>query len=176
MLVLAGCSTAQGAGPGAAGADDGIEMIPVAQRKPVPDVAGRGLDDQPVILSGFAGKVVVVNLWGSWCGPCRGEADDLAKVAGETADKGVQFFGIDVKDLKPDAPRAFVREHGITYPNLYDPQGMTLLGFPPSVLNAQAIPSTLVVDRSGRIAARALQPLTGEQLHRMVDPVVAEGQ
>lgn len=73
-----------------------------------------------ITLSGYADKVVVLNIWGSWCPPCRAEAPELQSVYDQTKDSGVQFLGIDVRDDDRSAPQDFVRDHGITYPSIYD--------------------------------------------------------
>jgi thiol-disulfide isomerase/thioredoxin len=72
------------------------------------------------------GQVVVVNIWGSWCGPCRVEAPELEIVHQQTQASGVRFLGIDVRDLR-SAAEDFVTAHGVTYPSIFDPPGRSLL-------------------------------------------------
>ncbi|WP_232247985.1 TlpA family protein disulfide reductase [Streptacidiphilus rugosus] len=137
-------------------------------------LSGRDLDGAHLDLAGFRGKVVVLNVWGSWCGPCRAEAGDLEAVFTAERAKGVQFVGINTRDLDVSAAKAFVRSASLSYPNLYDPQGSLLLRFPAGSINPQAIPSTLILDRQGRIAVRALQPVTRAQLESLLGPVLQE--
>lgn len=177
-LALTACSADQ-AGP--SGGDSNIvqgtgEVTHVAagERQQVPDLSGETVDGGRLSLSDYRGQVLVLNVWGAWCAPCRAEAPHLVAVAEETADEGVQFIGINTRDLGTTNPRKFEENYGVPYPSLYDPDGRLVLQFPTGSLNPQAIPTTLVVDREGRIAARALKPLTEDELHAMLDPVLAE--
>ena len=113
----------------------------------------------------------MINVWGSWCPPCRKEAPALQAASVETA--GIaQFLGINTKDLDPAPAEAFVRANKITYPSIYDPSGASLLAFagdlPPS-----AIPSTLILDADGRLAVRILGEISTITLVTMVNDVAA---
>lgn len=128
--------------------DDGL--IPERDRQPAPVLAGTTLDGERLDLGDLRGSVVVLNFWASWCAPCRAESATLNEVAGRTADKGVRFVGINVKDELPSA-RAFERKQSVSYPSLHDQPGRLLLRFRKVV--PQTPPTTLVLDREGRIAA-----------------------
>ncbi|NGN63702.1 TlpA family protein disulfide reductase [Streptomyces sp. A7024] len=151
-----------------------ISTVKAADRIAAPDISGKTTHGDQLKLSDFKGKVVVINVWGSWCAPCRAEAPNLKKVADDTEDKDVQFLGINTRDLEVNQAKAFDRSFGIKYPSLYDPAGKLILKFPKGTLSPQAIPSTLILDRDGKIAARALKPLTEKELRKALDPVVAE--
>jgi thiol-disulfide isomerase/thioredoxin len=125
-------------------------------------------------LADYKGKVVVLNVWGSWCGPCRLEAKHFAKVSKETASQGVQFIGINTRDAEKGPAVNFEKDNSITYPSFFDPIGKLILRFPKGTLNPQAIPSTVVIDRDGKIAARTLVALDDVKLHKMIDPLIAE--
>lgn len=153
---------------------DGIATAKTGERQPAPELSGKTLDGKQLSTADYKGKVVVLNVWGSWCAPCRLEAKNFVKVAAETEGKGVQFIGINTRDTSTTPALAFEKGFGVTYPSLYDPTGRMLLKFEKGTLNPQAIPSTLVLDREGKIAARTLQPLSEEKLHEMLDPVLAE--
>lgn len=153
---------------------DGIATVKKSERKPAPDLSGKTLDGKQLDMTAYQGKVVVLNVWGSWCAPCRAEAPNLVKVAEETADKGVQFVGINTRDPSPQPAIAFEQQYKVSYPSLYDPTGKLLLRFEKGTLNPQAIPSTIVIDRDGKIAARSLQALSEKKLREMLDPVIAE--
>ncbi|MET7637109.1 TlpA disulfide reductase family protein [Streptomyces sp. NPDC005438] len=151
-----------------------ITTVPVADRKKVPDLAGETVDGKHLRVADYRGQVVVLNVWGSWCAPCRAEAPNLAKVAKETKGKGVQFVGINTRDLDKANAKAFDRNFGITYPSLFDPSGKLQLKFGRGELPPQSVPSTVVIDRKGRIAARALLALSEKKLRSILEPVMAE--
>ncbi|MEU6364924.1 TlpA disulfide reductase family protein [Streptomyces sp. NPDC046931] len=177
-LVLSACSS--GGTSGGSGntnfitGKDGIATVKKGERAAAPDLSGTTIDGKKLDAVQYKGKVVVINVWGSWCPPCRAEATNFVKVAKETADKGVQFIGINTRDTSTEPARAFEKQYGVMYPSLYDPTGKLMLRFKKGTLNPQAIPSTLVLDRDGKIAARTLQPLSEEKLHEILDPVLAE--
>lgn len=178
VAVLAGgaCLTActdAPSGSGEAGFISGkgiITMLPVDEREAPGEVAGETLDGEQISLSDFAGRTVVVNVWGAWCGPCRREAPDLVAAADELADQGVAFLGIDSRDRDQAAARAFVRRYEIPYPSIYDPAGETLLAFR-GTLTPNSIPSTVVIDEQGRVAARVLGEVSENTLVGLVEDV-----
>lgn len=151
-----------------------ITVLDPADRKEPGEVAGETLDGEQVSLDDYAGQVVVVNVWGSWCGPCRKEAPMLAEAARDLADDGVAFLGIDSRDPSPSAARAFVRRFDIPYPSIYDQQGRTLLAFR-GTLNPNAIPSTVVVDPQGRVAGSVLGEVSRTTLEDLVEEARGSG-
>jgi thiol-disulfide isomerase/thioredoxin len=153
---------------------DGIATAPKGERATAPELSGKTLNGKQLDVADHRGKVVVLNVWGSWCNPCRAEAKYFAKVSREYADKGVQFVGINTRDTSTGPALAFEKDFDVPYPSLYDPTGKLLLRFDKGTLNPQAIPSTLILDRDGGIAARSLSPLSEERLLKMLEPVVAE--
>jgi thiol-disulfide isomerase/thioredoxin len=123
-------------------------------------------------LSDYDGDVVVLNVWGQWCGPCRGEADDLEDVYEATKSLGVEFLGINVRDESQTAAQDFVVSNNVSYSSIYDPPMRTLTalgGVPTSV-----IPTTVVLDRQHRVAAVFLRELLAEDLQPVVERVAAE--
>ncbi len=180
--LLAGCShgddaVAQGGtfefvSPG--GKTDIFYDPPDHRGKPGP-VAGPELTDptRTVSVDDFPGKVVVINVWGQWCGPCRAEAAALQQVYDATRADGVVMLGIDVRDTNRQAAQDFVNDHKVTYPSIYDPAMRTMIAFggkfPTSV-----IPSTLVLDRQHRVAAVFLRELLAADLTPVVRRVAAE--
>ncbi|GAA2560913.1 MULTISPECIES: TlpA family protein disulfide reductase [Streptomyces] len=177
-LLVSACSSGGTSGGGGntnfVTGTDGISTVAKGERDAAPDLSGKTLEGEQLDVADYKGKVVVLNVWGSWCNPCRAEAKYFAKVSEEYADRGVQFVGINTRDTNTRSALAFEEEFGITYPSLYDPTGKLMLRFEKGTLNPQAIPSTLVLDRDGRIAARSLSPLSEERLLKMLKPVVAE--
>ncbi|NIJ14759.1 thiol-disulfide isomerase/thioredoxin [Saccharomonospora amisosensis] len=146
-----------------------------ADRQPLPEVEGEDLFDENkrIAVSDFKGKVVVINIWGQWCGPCRTEAPELQKVYEQTKHLGVQVLGIDVRDYDRSAPRDFMRDRGLTYPSIYDPPGRSLLkltGYPRNV-----VPSTIVVDSRQRVAAVFLRDLLAPDILPLVRRLAQEG-
>lgn len=124
-------------------------------------------------VADFPDQVVVLNIWGQWCGPCRGESSHLQRVYEQVGDRGVAFLGIDVRDPSADKARDYVTDNHVTYPSIYDPamRSLAALGgkFPTSV-----IPTTLVLDRKHRVAAVFLRSLVGTDLKPVVERVAAE--
>ncbi|MFF8104110.1 TlpA family protein disulfide reductase [Streptomyces sp. NPDC016640] len=177
-LLLSACGSGATSGGGGdtnfVTGSDGISTVAEGERDAAPDLSGKTLEGERLDVADYRGKVVVLNVWGSWCNPCRAEAKYFAKVSEEYADRGVQFVGINTRDTSTGAALAFEKDFGITYPSLYDPTGKLMLRFEKGTLNPQAIPSTLILDRDGKIAARTLSPLSEERLLKMLEPVVAE--
>ncbi|MEG8279993.1 TlpA family protein disulfide reductase [Streptomyces sp. AHA2] len=153
---------------------DGIATVARGERTQAPELSGKTIAGKTLDVADYKGKVVVLNVWGSWCNPCRAEAKYFAKVSKAYSGKGVQFVGINTRDTSTGAALAFEEDWGITYPSLYDPTGKLLLRFKKGTLNPQAIPSTLILDREGKVAARSLSALSEERLLKMLKPVVAE--
>ncbi|MFD5267375.1 TlpA family protein disulfide reductase [Streptomyces sp. NPDC058335] len=154
--------------------ENGISTVEKGERTAAPDLSGKTIDGKQLDVASYKGKIVVLNVWGSWCAPCRAEAPNFQKVSSDLKAKGVQFVGINTRDTSTSNARAFEKEQGVTYPSLYDPTGRLMLRFEKGTLNPQAIPSTLVLDRDGKIAARSLAALSEEKLRAMIDPVLAE--
>jgi thiol-disulfide isomerase/thioredoxin len=175
-LVLAGCSNDVGSSgnQGYVAGKGIITSVKAADRKQPGEVAGRTLDGKQVSLADFRGKVVVVNVWGSWCGPCRAEAPMLAQASRDLTKKGVVFLGIDSRDPSKDAAKAFVRRFDVPYPSLYDQQGSTLLAFR-GTLTPNSVPSTVVVDPQGRVSGSVLGSLTRTTLDDLVDDASSGG-
>lgn len=168
--LTSGCTTSATGTDGFASGSGALTRVPVAQRVAAPHLSGKTLTGQPFDSDSLKGKVVVYNVWGSWCAPCRKEAPALAKAALATAGKAT-FVGINTRDSGTAQALALVREAGITYDSLYDPEGRLLLGFgslPPS-----AIPSTIVVDAQGRVAARILGETTEATVTGLVNDTAA---
>ncbi|MFJ8231865.1 TlpA family protein disulfide reductase [Streptomyces sp. NPDC094448] len=178
-LTLSACTSGGTSGGGGqtkfVTSTGGISTVAKADRKPVAEIAGKTLEGEPLDVADFKGKIVVLNVWGSWCPPCRAEAPALVKVANETKANGVEFVGINTRDLNKSPAIAFEKDYKVTYPSLYDPKGKLIVGgFPAGTLNPQAIPSTVVLDRDGKIAARALKAVSEKELRSMIDPLIAE--
>lgn len=149
-----------------------IQQFPVAEREAVDDFGGEFLGGGRLDSSDLDGQVAVYNVWGSWCAPCRQEAPALARVARETTGR-VTFVGINVRDSE-GAARAFERRQQVPYESLRsEDSDEALLAFGSAL--AVAVPTTVVVDREGRIAARVVGPTTYVTLRELVDEVVAEG-
>lgn len=180
-VVLAGCSGGQDAvvqgqqfefvSPGG---KTEIFYDPPATRGRIGELSGDSLMEPGtrISVSDFAGMVVVLNIWGSWCGPCRAEMPDLQRVYDQTKDSGVRFLGIDVRDHDRSAPRDFVANLGITYPSIYDPPGRSLFalaGYPRNI-----VPSTIVLDREHRVAAIFLKALLDTDLLPVVERIADE--
>lgn len=176
--LLSGCAGSQAAQNGPGGSDDRFiagdgtaQVVRASERKAAPSVEGTTLEDKAFRLADLKGKVVVVNFWASWCAPCRGEAPALQRLYTEHRPAGVEFLGIDIRDSK-DAAKAMERNFKVAYPSLFDSDGRVTLAFkdvPPN-----AVPSTLVLDRQGRVAVRIIGATTYSTLGPMIKQIVAE--
>jgi thiol-disulfide isomerase/thioredoxin len=178
-LTLSACSSgtqvSSASGSRYVTSSSGIATVAKASRVAAPDISGKTLEGAELdVNSAYKGKIVVLNVWGSWCSPCRAEAPNLAKVAKELKPKGVEFVGINTRDSSKGPATAFEKDFGVEYPSLYDPAGKLILRFPKGNLNPVAIPSTIVFDRDGKIAARKAAAMSEEDLHKMLDPLIAE--
>lgn len=121
----------------------------------------------------FEGQVVVMNWWYSACAPCRAEAEDLQALSEEFADQGVQFVGVNVRDTAETA-LAFDRNFGITFPSIMDAQsGAVSLAFQ-GVVSPQAVPTTIVIDKQGKVASRILGRIDASILRTLIKTVVNE--
>ncbi|MEW9527697.1 TlpA family protein disulfide reductase [Microbispora sp. NPDC049125] len=175
VTVLAGCAGGQTAQPRSGDtrfvAGDGrVEVFPAAGRQKAPEVQGSTVDGGTARLG--TGKIYVLNFWASWCAPCRAEAPVLKDVAATMKPKGVEFLGVNFKDLQASA-QAYDRTTEPGYPSIFDKSGSVLLAFQGTVPPA-AIPSTLIIDRQGRIAARALGAVKYDDLLGAVTKVTDE--
>lgn len=150
-----------------------LEVAPDNRGEPVSfsEVTDR---DGTVDSTDLLGSVVVFNFWYSSCPPCRAEAETLAEISSDYLESGVRFVGVNVYDGKAVA-NAFEDKFGITYPSVLDVETGTMrLAFSDSV-TPNAVPTTIVVDRQGRVAARISGAITDDSvLRNMIDAVIAE--
>lgn len=178
VVLVAGCSTSKDAVDSsgdfqfvAPGGQTEILYDPPSSRGRVADLSGDSLlrPGTQVGIGSYPNQVVVLNIWGSWCGPCRTEAPELQAVA--TTAKDTAVLGVDVRDDR-QAAQDFVRDRGLTFDSIYDFPGRTLAalsGYPRNV-----VPSTIVLDRSHRVAAVYLKPVTTSELMPVVSRLAAE--
>lgn len=127
--------------------------VPVAPDWTLERLDGRG----ELSLASLRGRVVVLNFWASWCGPCKDEAPILQAAYERWRGRGVTFVGIDVKDFRRDA-REFIARYGITYPNVYDGKG-SLIGR----YGVTGYPETYFLDAQGRVRYRIVGPVEGAE-------------
>lgn len=157
-----------------AGLAAGLTRYRPQTRPALPPLQGVTLDETRLNIRHFRGHVLVLNVWGSWCAPCRAEAPDLARASVRTYSKGVRFVGIDTRD-SADAARAFERSFHITYPSLIDKDGRLLLALN-GLVPVSAIPSTVFVDQQGRVAATIVGASDYSTLTGIVHDLLVEGQ
>lgn len=179
-LVLAGCSDdgtsindqmRQGDQKGYVSGSGLVEQLPPQERTTTIELDGTTLEDEPWTSQDHLGEVVVINVWGSWCGPCDAEAPDLAEVANDFSEAGepVQFIGVNHRDSVPNA-QAFEAKHGVPYPSLIDDGGRTLAQLQGL---ATARPTTMLLDGEGRVAARVNGQVDASTLRGLVEDVLA---
>ncbi len=178
-VLVTGCSTGSGAVDVNNGGEfrfvEGTpagEVIPAGKRASAPEFGGTLLDGSDFSSKTLAGRVAVLNFWGSWCAPCRVETPEFSAVASDLAHQDVDFLGIDVKETDQQFAQAFVDRFGISFPSLYDPRGEVALAF--RGYPANAIPSTIVLDPAGRVAAVYTGSVQQKDLRRVLDSVLRE--
>jgi peroxiredoxin len=180
LLLAAGCTTGEGSAVDVnnggqfrfeAGTPFG-EVIPEGDRATAPEFRGDLLGGGEFDSTELTGDIAVLNFWGSWCAPCRVETPEFQQVYAEVRDEGVQFVGLNVKDPEQLA-QAFVDTKGIEFPSVYDPRGEVALAF--RDYPANAVPSTIVLDREYRVAAVYTSQVSQEDLRTVVDQLLEEG-
>jgi thiol-disulfide isomerase/thioredoxin len=182
MLLLTGCSNANdglsaqfknGDNKNYIQGDGTISEWAKASRKAPVDWQGVSESGDVLSSKSLSGVVTVMNFWYAGCAPCRAEAPDLVALSKEFAKQGVQFVGVNVRDTASTA-LAFDRNFGMTYPSIIDNNtGTVVLAFT-GVVSPQAVPTTIVVDRQGRVASRILGRLEKGTLKALIETVVAE--
>lgn len=181
LLAVTGCSedgntigeqARAGDQKGYIAGDGTLQQVAPADREIQIELSGTTLDGQEWSSTDHRGEVVVVNVWGSWCGPCKAEAPDLQAAYEHFEESGdpVQFIGVNDRDGVETA-QAFEEALGIGYPSLADDGGRTLVALQGW---ANARPTTMVLDRKGRVAARVAGPVDEATLVGMVEDVLAE--
>lgn len=175
LLAACGTDTTDRYASGEAGyvSGDGVSVeIPAADRDAAIEFTGTTFDGEPVDMATTRGEVMVLNVWYASCPPCRKEAPDLQAIHEEYADQGVSFLGVNVRDTAGPA-KAFEENYGITYPSVPDTDAQIMYALRGQVA-PNAVPSTLVLDKEGRVAARISGAADPSVLRAMIDAVVAE--
>jgi thiol-disulfide isomerase/thioredoxin len=173
VLALAACggsSIGTAANSNMGGSSTTIERISAAKRGAPLTVSGTTLDGSALSTAAWRGKVVVLNYWGSWCGPCVTETPDLKAAWAQLKDKDVQFLGLDSNESAATG-QAFMQANGLTYPSLQWDGGKVLLQFKGKVTFP---PATLVLDQQGRLAAQVFAQVTTATLVGLVEDVQSE--
>jgi thiol-disulfide isomerase/thioredoxin len=169
-LVLSGCLGGGSHVRGERIIGGGVTTVDARHRIPVPSLGGELLDGGRFDLSDYRGRVVVLNFWASWCGPCTREAPVLKSLAEELAPQGVAFVGVDVRDQRVGATR-FLERYGIAYPSIFDKSNELVIGFRGLPANP---PNTVIIDKLGRVASRVTGETSASTLRPLIDAVLAE--
>jgi peroxiredoxin len=180
LVVLAGCSGAHAdtrgpadvAGQGYQSGDGTTKTWPVADRRSPVSLTGTDFAGAPVDIARWRGDVVVLNTWYAACPPCRKEAPDFTALANDYAAKGVHLLGINGVD-DAGAAQAFERTFAVPYPSVADTDGSAIASLQGAV-PVQAVPTTVVLDRLGRVAARIIGLADRSTLRSLVDAALAE--
>ena len=184
LASVTACSEENTAGTNAVASGGTFEFVspggqtsisyPENERKEIQNFSGPALiGDKTINLDDYKGKVVVLNSWGQWCGPCRSESDDLQRVQEklEKSGKGT-VLGINVRETSRQKAQDFVKDNGITYPSIFDPPFKTALAL--GGLPASVIPTTIVLDKQHRPAHVFLKEVPAKELWDVVEPVMNE--
>ena len=181
MLTLTSCAT----GADAVATGETFDFVspngqleifydPPEERRKIAPMSGPNLLDpeMTVAVGDYPGDVVLINLWGQWCGPCRAEIDDLQRLQDKYESRGFTNVGVNWRDPNRDKPVDFVKDNGVTYPSIWDPSQAAVAaldGFPTSV-----VPATLILDKQHRVAAVFLAEITDYQLEPLIERLLAE--
>ena len=180
-LALAGCSSSddlarqysEGSGKGYIAGDGSVTEIPAAERGESVVFDGALEDGSTVSSADYAGEVLVVNFWYAACAPCRAEAPDLKDLSEQFTGRGARFLGVNVRDQAASAI-AFNESYEINYPSVMDVDGGLQLAFSGSI-PPNAVPTTLVLDSTGRVAARILGKVNSPSiLETLIKDTIAE--
>ena len=172
LLLISGCSSgsiANNSDSGFISGNGATVLVSPQDRGEVINLSGETLDGGQLDIANWRGAPVVINLWASWCGPCRSEAADLENVYLEFKDSSVEFLGLNTRDGLA-AAKAFSARFKTSYPSIQDKDGQLTLVF--GNLGPAATPSTLILDSKGRVAARILGPTTQSQLRVVLEAVI----
>ncbi|CAM3407961.1 TlpA disulfide reductase family protein [Occultella aeris] len=178
-LVLAGCasdptpSTADDANQGYVSGDGSVQSWAQSDRGDVVELAGRSYAEEPIDIADWRGDVVVVNFWYAACPPCRAEAPDLAAIATDYSGQGVHLLGVNHTDDAGTA-QSFERRFELPYPSLDDDDAAGVAAMQ-GVVPLTAMPSTVVLDAEGRVAARIIGIADPTILRGLIDDELAAG-
>jgi peroxiredoxin len=176
LLALAACTGSDAVDQGAkstfkfkSGTSLG-QLYPKSQRQQASTFTGTLLHGGTYDLASTRGKVVVINFWAAWCGPCKTETPQFDLLYRQLKAKGVDFVGIDTKDVKSNA-QSFVKNYDISYPIVFDEPGKTALRL--GNLPATALPFTVLLDQQGKVAAVYVIRLAAKDLQTAIDKLLA---
>lgn len=179
LVVLSACSpsvsggwTDSGENAGYVSGDSSVTTWDADDRRGPVEVTGTDYAGEPVDTTTWQGDVVVLNTWYAECPPCRAEAPDLVDLAHDYADDGVHLLGINSTNA-PGAAQAYERTFDVPYPSVHDSDGAATAALQ-GIVPLQAVPTTVVLDREGRVYARILGLARGSTLRGLVDDVLAE--
>lgn len=176
VLTVAGCSDLQGTDGKEWITGEGriIQVDPVERDAPV-TASGEDLEGEDLDLEDYRGQVVVLNVWAAWCPPCRKEMPDVVSLAEHYDPDDVAVLGVNIRENGGTAAaQAFARDEGMAFPSFYDPGGEVLLRLSDK-LGPYSLPSTVVLDRQGRLAVLVLGAIPGKvSMQDVIDEVAAE--
>lgn len=138
--------------------------------QPMPELSGETLQGETVEPADYRSKVVLINFWATWCGPCRREQPGLQRVWEEYEDRGVFFLGVNERDPDVTAALSYLEEFGVTYPSISDPAGAWADDF-----GLLGMPYTFFVDRTGTMRYVAVGPIEEQEIRDLLDRLLVEG-
>jgi thiol-disulfide isomerase/thioredoxin len=178
LALLAACGPSESGaadvvGQGFVSGDGTVQQWEPDERKDPVVVEGTTFEGDEVSSADWAGDVVVLNTWYAGCAPCRAEAPELVEIANDRAGDGVHLLGINTED-DAGAALAFQRTFEVPYPSIEDRSGQVVAGLS-GVVPLQAVPSTVVLDAEGRVAARVVGQVAGSTLDALIDEALGDG-
>jgi peroxiredoxin len=177
LVALAGCTPTVTGGwdedgdeTGFVSGDRSVTTWDAGDRTGPVGISGTDFAGDPVDTADWLGDVVVLNTWYAGCPPCRAEAPDLAGIAADYADDGVHLLGINSTD-DAGAAQAFERTFDLPYPSVHDADGAAIAALQ-GVVPVQAVPTTVILDREGKVAARVLGVIDATTVRALLDDLL----
>lgn len=178
IVLMMGCSSDEGAGSGGRVPSEPVERLdpyssplyPAKKNAPARDFTARQLNGETFRLSDQRGKVVLLNIWATWCAPCHEETPEFVELYNEYRDQGLVVLGVSIDEQGRSVVEPFVEKYNVTYPVIID-DGAIMEKYGPTM----GIPTTYVIDKQGNLKYFAVGSLTKKELIPRIEALLEAG-